>query len=80
MRTSNKSTVDRFYEKNPNWFKVRLEGRRLKENGKKNIEYAYTSGLTVETVKTEMEKSLGLDHIVKVKQVEYDQIIQELDR
>lgn len=80
MRTSTKSSVDRFYEANPNWFKVRLEGRRLKPDGKKVVQYAYTSGSTVESVKEEMQKSLGLDHIIGVKQIPYDQIIKEIDR
>jgi hypothetical protein len=64
---------------NPKWFKLKIVARRAKR-GKHETHYAYVSGENLYFVKFDTQQALGLDWLVYVKEIQYDDIIAELNR
>jgi hypothetical protein len=57
-----------------NWFKVKYVNRRNMED----VDYSYCSGHNKFFVKYDLQQSIGLDYIIYVKPISYDQMIREL--
>ena len=74
MMNRNRNTKTEIIDR---WFKVKMVARRPKD-GENEVDYSYTTGLTSEVVRVEVQKSLGPGYIVTAEPIQYSQIIKEI--
>lgn len=64
---------------NPKWFKVQLRSVQVID-GRQETHYSFMSGVDLPTTRALVKESMGLGWIIKLREIDYNEVIDELEK